>query len=136
MESFDFSGYHLLVVEDNPHNFTYIDSLLSKKSVVVYHALNGKEAIELCRDNPQLSMVIMDAMMPEMDGFDATREIKKFRPYLPVVMLTAFVSRTTIREAVAAGCNDYLSKPIGKIELLAMLEKWLLISDKDKQAKE
>jgi two-component system cell cycle response regulator DivK len=125
----DFSGCHLLVVEDVFQNFSYVEAVASKSGIKVYHAKNGIEAIRICRETPELNMILMDAMMPEMDGFTATREIKLFRPDIPVVMLTAFVNHNSISQAVAAGCNDYLSKPLGKTELIATLRKWLFVKN-------
>jgi CheY-like chemotaxis protein len=70
---------------------------------------------------------MMDGMMSQMTGYDATREIRKFRPDVPIIMLTAYVSQASIRDAVMSGCNDYMAKPIGPEELLTMLQKWLVL---------
>jgi CheY-like chemotaxis protein len=72
-------------------------------------------------------MIIMDGMMPLKTGYDATREIRNFRPELPIILLTAHVSQGSIRDAVLSGCNDYLAKPIGPKELLTVLKKWLVV---------
>ncbi len=125
------TGYHLLIAEDNPHNFQYLKAVAEKNGIQVYHAENGKEAVKMCRELPELNIILMDAMMPELDGFDATREIKSFRPDIPIVMLTAFFNQDSVRKAVSAGCNDYLTKPIGKIELLAAFQKWLIVNRDD-----
>jgi CheY-like chemotaxis protein len=124
--STDFSGHKLLIVEDNLQNFQFLNFSANKNNIEVVHAINGLEAVKACREHPDFSLILMDAMMPELDGFDATREIKSFRPDLPIVMLTAFISQESIRKAVAAGCNDYLSKPIGLNELTATFKKWLI----------
>lgn len=80
----------------------------------------------MVRENPAIELILMDGMMPEMTGYEAAVEIKKMRSDLPIVILTAFVDHSSIREAVMSGCNDYLAKPIGVEELKAALSKWLV----------
>ena len=127
MENLDYSGYTILIAEDNDSNFEYLRQTFKPTGLTILHAPNGKDAIDCCQAHPEIRLILMDGMMPVMTGYDATREIRKFRPELPVVVLTAYVSQTSIREAVASGCTDYLAKPIGKEELLAVLKKWLVI---------
>ena len=127
METMNYTGYTILIAEDNESKFEYLRQTLKPTGLTILHASNGKDAIDHCLAHPEIKLVLMDGMMPVMTGYDATREIRKFNPELPVVVLTAYVSQTSIRDAVASGCTDYLAKPIGKEELLSVLKKWLVI---------
>lgn len=126
MNNTDFSGHKVLVVEDNKQNYRLIEYFARKRNVEVLWAENGLEAIELFKRHTNISLVMMDAMMPNMDGFEATRQIKAIRPEVPIVMITGFVCQESLRMAVAAGCNDYLSKPVGTRQLMATFTKWLI----------
>jgi CheY-like chemotaxis protein len=125
MKKPDFSAFRLLVAEDNLENFIVINSILQATGITIIHANNGAQAVALCKQHT-FDLVLMDAKMPELDGFDATREIKKITPGLTVIMLTAYASQLSIKDAVAAGCNDYLAKPIDVDILFAALNKWLI----------
>ena len=125
MKKPDFSSIKLLVAEDDFDNFILIKSLLLPTRITLIHAPNGAEAVAQCLQHT-FDLVIMDAKMPELDGFNATREIKKITPDVPVIMLTAFASHLSLKDAVDAGCNDYLAKPIDFDILYATLTKWLI----------
>ncbi|MCF8304700.1 MAG: response regulator [Bacteroidales bacterium] len=120
----DFSTYRLLIAEDNKENFLFYKSSLKPTGIQIIHAENGQRAVKQFKDH-EIDLVIMDAMMPVMDGFKATEAIKKMKPEIPVIILTAYVNQETIREAVASGSNDYLSKPITPDVLYVALQKWL-----------
>ena len=125
MDTPDFKSHTLLIAEDNLQNFRFFALALKPTGIVICHAKTGSEAIALCKKH-QPDLVLMDAMMPELSGFDATREIKKRYPAIPVIMLTAYATPASIREAVSAGCNDYLAKPVNKSLLYAYIQKWLI----------
>jgi CheY-like chemotaxis protein len=125
MENFNFKGRTLLIAEDNDDNFDYFYLTCKRTGVSVFRAKNGIEAVALCRDHPEIQMVIMDGMMPGMTGFDATKEIKNFRPELPIIMITAYVNPASMHAAISGGVNDFLAKPIGSDELMIILDKWL-----------
>ena len=127
METTTFDSHTLLVAEDNEDNYEYIRHTLKYTGVKIIRAKDGKEAVACVRENPAIGLILMDGMMPEMTGYEAAAEIKKIRNDLPIVILTAFVDHSSIREAVMSGCNDYLAKPIGVEELQATLKKWLVI---------
>ncbi len=118
-------GLTILIAEDDDYNHQYLVKTFEKHGLNILRATNGKEAVTICRQRDDIRMILMDGMMPEMTGYDAAREIRKFRPDIPIVVLTAYVSTESIREAVLSGCNDYLAKPIGPEELNAILAKWL-----------
>ncbi|MDX1285696.1 MAG: ATP-binding protein, partial [Draconibacterium sp.] len=114
----------ILVAEDDIVNFLYVKELLIKASNInVLHATNGLEAVELVETNDQIDLVLMDIKMPVMDGYEATGKIKNIRPQLPVIAVTAFALPEDEKKAKDAGCDDYLSKPIEKADLIHLLEK-------------
>ncbi|NCC72354.1 MAG: PAS domain-containing sensor histidine kinase [Sphingobacteriia bacterium] len=114
----------LLIAEDDFTSFKYFDVAFSKLPVKLLHAPNGKEAVKMCQQNPDINCVLMDLKMPEMDGFEATRQIKKLRSDLPVIAQTAFALSGDEYRAREAGCDDYLPKPISKKSLLEKLRQF------------
>jgi len=109
---FDFSGRKVLVVEDNPISFKLMLAVLSQVNVEVVHALNGRDAIDLCKTDQLFDLVLMDMQMPEVNGLEATRVIKEMHPDLPVIATTA---NTFFEDEVAckeAGCDAFLTKPL------------------------
>ena len=125
MDTPDFSDFTILIAEDDLSNFKYLESSLRKTNINILHAHSGEEAVTLFGQNPNVNLVVMDAMMPEMNGFDATEKIKALQPAVPVIILTAYVNQDSIRQAVASGCNDYLAKPIDRDVLISAICKWL-----------
>ncbi|MBN1989350.1 MAG: response regulator [Bacteroidales bacterium] len=115
----------ILVAEDDGSNFILLNEFLSHSGVAIIRALNGAEAVALCKANPQISLVLMDIKMPVMDGYDATTRIKEFRPNLPIVALTAYSTEVDKNRALACGCADFISKPIRKELLLAKINEYL-----------
>ncbi|MEI7492754.1 MAG: PAS domain S-box protein [Bacteroidota bacterium] len=113
----------ILVAENDAANFQLIEVMLRGSGVRVIAACNGKEAVDICRDNDQISLVLMDMKMPVLDGFEATRQIKSFRQNLPVIAVTAFALSGDEKRAIEAGCNDYLAKPFVKPVLLNKLKR-------------
>ncbi len=123
MQAKDLSEYTILIAEDDPTSLKFFNASLAQSGIQILNAENGREAIEKF-NNHKIDVVIMDAMMPVMNGFDATAEIKQKFPSVPVLILTAYVGPDSIRKAVSSGCNDYLAKPIEKEVLIAAVEKW------------
>ena len=89
---------------------------------------NGIDAIEICKNNPEIDLVIMDIKMPLLDGYEATRQIKLIRPDLPIIAYTAFAQTSDREKALEAGCVDYISKPAKSEDLLDIIKKHLHIS--------
>lgn len=79
----------------------------------------------MCRQHPDIDLVLMDIKMPVMDGYEATRQIKKFRPGLPIIAQTAYALEGDLEISIAAGCDDYISKPLNKVILINCLNKFL-----------
>ncbi|MDT8394014.1 MAG: PAS domain S-box protein [Bacteroidales bacterium] len=115
----------ILVAEDDDLNFRYIESVLKLENYNYLHAKNGSEAVDYCKKNPEISLVLMDIKMPFMNGFDASRQIRDFRPKLPIIATTAYAQTGDEHRILAAGCTDYLAKPIKKDDLLAAINKYI-----------
>ncbi len=114
----------ILIVEDIQINFMLLNNTLMRMSYPTLHAPNGAIAVDMCRQNPKITFVFMDISMPVMNGFEATREIKKSRPELPIVAVTAYTEDNTRDDAIAAGCDDYITKPVTGVTILDMLQKF------------
>jgi PAS domain S-box-containing protein len=115
----------ILVAEDEENNFELARVILSIQDVALLHAWNGQEAVDLCRDHPEIDLVLMDIKMPGMNGYDATRIIREIRPALPVIAMTAYALPGDREKALQAGCNDYLAKPVSLKEFMTMVKKHL-----------
>ena len=113
----------ILVAEDEDSNYELVRIVLSKRYRLM-RAVNGIEAVTLCEDeHPDL--ILMDIRMPGMNGLDATRIIKEVNHDVPVVALSAYAFDENIREAKAAGCDDFMAKPFRVEDLLDMVEKYV-----------
>jgi CheY-like chemotaxis protein len=88
--------------------------------------MNGVEAIEICRDNPYLDLVLMDIRMPKMDGNEATRQIRQFNKEVIIIAQTAYAFAGDSEKAIEAGCNDYISKPINMTLLFELIKKHIV----------
>jgi signal transduction histidine kinase/CheY-like chemotaxis protein len=119
----------ILIAEDEEINFRFLHILLAKMNseLVLIRACNGQQAIESCRTNPGIGLVLMDIKMPDMDGYEATKRIKEFRPGLPIIAQSAYSSNTDRLNALAAGFDDYITKPIDKAALYSLIEKYLSV---------
>lgn len=114
----------ILIAEDEEYNYQLIAEILSDKNVALLYARNGFEAVELCKRNPKIDIVLMDIKMPEMDGLTAMQIIKGLRPDLPVIAQTAYVLTDEKDQLLTCGFTDYITKPIRKEELLAKINKY------------
>jgi len=114
----------ILIAEDEESNIFYLETLLRKANITIFTAVNGKKAVDQCREHPEISLVLMDIKMPVMNGFEATREIKSFRKDILVIAVTAFAMKGDEKKAMEAGCDDYLAKPVDKDSLMNMLAKY------------
>lgn len=118
----------ILIAEDDESNFFVLEIVIKKTmGARVIRAVNGVEAVEYCRNNPAITLVLMDIKMPEIDGLEATGIIKKFRPNLPIIAITAYAMTGDEHKAMSAGCDDYLAKPISMKALVAKLEAFGLV---------
>ncbi|MFC2102081.1 response regulator [Bacteroidota bacterium] len=120
-----FENISILIAEDEPDNATYLQMILERLGIELYFAETGEEAVNVCKRHPELSLILMDVKMPVMDGLEATRVIRKFRPDLPIVATTAFAMGSDKERCLAAGCSDYLTKPLRKEILLKTIKKYV-----------
>jgi CheY-like chemotaxis protein len=114
----------ILIVEDDLVTYEYFSIILRNTGVRILHAQNGVQAIDLCREDPHPDLVLMDIQLPVMDGYTATRKIKGLNSDIPVVAQTAYAMAEDKLKSREAGCDDYLSKPILKEDLMKILEKY------------
>jgi len=115
----------LLIAEDDENSAKFIEIKIRKYCQKILLASNGTDAVETCRNNPDLNLILMDIKMPEMDGYEATRQIRQFNPNVVIIAQTAFAMKCDREIAIAAGCNDYISKPINTELLMGLMEKYL-----------
>jgi len=115
----------ILIAEDDETSDLLITSMVNKISHEVLHTKTGIETVEICRNNPDLDLVLMDIRMPGMGGYEATRQIRQFNTEVIIIAQTAYGLSGDRKKAIDAGCNDYLSKPIDKDELLALIRKYI-----------
>ncbi len=115
----------ILLAEDEEVNSLFIQTILGSTGITILKARNGLEAVEVCKQNNNISLVLMDIKMPEMDGLTATRIIKKYRKNLPVIATTAFTLDNNRKKCLEAGSNDYLPKPIKKDHLITMISRYI-----------
>ncbi len=115
----------ILVVEDEEFNRIYFEELLNQMHCKVLVANNGLEAIDICQKNDKIDLVLMDIKMPLMDGYEATKEIKKIRPNLPIIAQTAFALLGDKNKSLENGCDDYIAKPVKKDALIQLIRKYL-----------
>jgi signal transduction histidine kinase len=113
----------ILVAEDDEINWLYIKEIFRGTGADVLRAVNGKEAVDECRNNNRISIVLIDIKMPVMNGYEAIKKIREFRPDLPIIAQTAFALSNEMLKAFNAGSNDYISKPFKKEQLLAVVAK-------------
>jgi CheY-like chemotaxis protein len=120
-------GRKVLVVDDDARNIFALTTVLENHDMDVISATNGRQAIELIQTTDDLSVVLMDIMMPEMDGYETMREIRKqpeFRT-LPILALTAKAMKGDREKCLEAGASDYIAKPVNTEQLLSLLRVWL-----------
>ncbi|MFC0878513.1 ATP-binding protein [Saccharicrinis sp. FJH2] len=120
-----FNGEHILIAEDDFISFSYLSEILSNYNLKVSRAESGEEAIKLILNDPTINLVLMDILMPVMDGLTATRLIREKQINIPVIAQTAYAFESDRERSIGAGCNEYLSKPIKEPVLIDVLHKFL-----------
>jgi CheY-like chemotaxis protein len=121
------AGKRVLVVDDDVRNIFALSSVLERRRMNVLTASTGREAIDILDSTPDLAIVLMDIMMPEMDGYETIQAIRanpKFRR-LPIIALTAKAMKGDREKCLEAGASEYLAKPVNTEQLLSALRMWL-----------
>ncbi|WP_375748804.1 response regulator [Vibrio sp. HN007] len=118
---------NILLVDDDMRNVFALSSILEDKGMNIVIARDGQESLDKLNENPDIDLVLMDIMMPKMDGYEAMQEIRKQKKYesLPVIALTAKAMKGDRSKCIEAGASDYLAKPVDTDKLLSMLRVWL-----------
>jgi CheY-like chemotaxis protein/signal transduction histidine kinase len=123
----DLVGRTVLLVDDDPRNIFALSSALERRGMNVLTATTGAEAIQIIEETPSLAIVLMDIMMPEMDGYQTIERIRSEKAYrrLPIIALTAKAMKGDREKCLQAGASDYLAKPVNTEQLLSALRMWL-----------
>ncbi|MDP4187281.1 MAG: response regulator [Bacteroidota bacterium] len=116
----------ILIAEDYEVNYLYIKAVLEDTGAQILWAKDGAEAVEMCSNNNKIDLVLMDIQMPRLNGYEATRQIKKFRNNLPIIAQTAYAMEYDREKSLNAGCDDYISKPIRIDTLLEAINNQLI----------
>ena len=121
------AGKKVLIVDDDIRNIFALTSVFENHQMQVSYAENGKDGVAILEGNPDFDAIIMDVMMPEMDGYDAMREIRKNQKFykLPIIALTAKAMKGDREKCIDAGASDYVVKPIDTDQLISLLRVWL-----------
>jgi CheY-like chemotaxis protein len=121
------AGKRVLLVDDDIRNIFAMTSMLERQNMQVFSAETGKEAIEKLENTDGIDIVLMDLMMPEMDGYDTMREIRKKERFrsLPIIAVTAKAMKGDREKTLQAGAWDYLAKPVDTDQMLSVLRSWL-----------
>jgi HAMP domain-containing protein/CheY-like chemotaxis protein len=121
------AGRKVLIVDDDLRNIFALSSLLERQQMQVSFAENGRDGIEVLEKDPGIEIVLMDIMMPEMDGYDTMRAIRRIPKFksLPIITLTAKAMKGDRDKCIAAGASDYITKPVDVAQLLSLMRVWL-----------
>ena len=121
------AGRKALIVDDDIRNIFALTSVLEQHDMEVDYAENGKDGIRKLQEVPETDVVLMDVMMPEMDGYEAMQEIRKLAQFksLPIIALTAKAMKGDREKCIEAGASDYITKPVDADQLVSLLRVWL-----------
>lgn len=120
----DWGTKTVLLVEDDAVSAELMQELLSETNVQLLHVDNGSEALKQIKSKPTIDLVLMDIRLPDISGLDVTKQVKAFRSSLPIIAQTAFAMEEERRRFLEAGCDDYLSKPIERDQLIEKISRF------------
>ncbi|MDO9594649.1 MAG: response regulator, partial [Lutibacter sp.] len=112
------------IAEDDESSETLLSLILEEFNPELLIARNGIEAVEICRNNPDLDLILMDIQMPEMSGYEATQQIRQFNKDVVIIAQTAYGHSSDREKAMNIGCNDYIAKPIKIDALITLIQKY------------
>ena len=123
----ELSGRKVLVVDDDIRNIFALTSSLEQQDMIVFNAENGLDGVETLKNNPDIDIIFMDLMMPELDGYDTIRVIRGLEPFrdVPIIGVTAKAMRGDREKCIEAGASDYIAKPVNVKQLLSVMRVWL-----------
>jgi CheY-like chemotaxis protein len=123
---YNWQDYTVLITEDDEISYKYIELVLSRKTNInIIWAVNGRQAVEYSQLYEHIDIVLMDIQLPEIDGYEAARQIKTFRPNLPIIMQSANAYNDEWEKCLASGCDAYVSKPIDLYALFSKIDNLL-----------
>ncbi|MGZ2371435.1 response regulator [Ancylomarina sp. YFZ004] len=114
----------VLIVEDDKISMSFIELLLEPISSQIILAKNGKEAVSLYSENQDVDLILMDIKMPEIDGYEATRQIRRMNKDVIIIAQTAYSLMGDRDKSIESGCNDYITKPIFRDKLMTLISKY------------
>jgi PAS domain S-box-containing protein len=124
---YSWEGKKFLIAEDDKFSYKFLEGFLKQTKAEVLRAADGREAVEICRNNSDIDLILMDIQMPEMNGLTATEEIKRFNSKVPIIAQTANAISEERQRCMQAGCDDFITKPVNITELYAKIDKWLSV---------
>jgi CheY-like chemotaxis protein len=117
----------ILIAEDEKYNFTLLKYIFEKEGQEIIWARNGEEALNLVMEEGAFDLILMDIKMPVMDGFETTRRIRSSGSKIPVIAVTAYAMHDDREKCFEAGCNDVITKPLHREDILNMVRKWITL---------
>jgi hypothetical protein len=120
----NFENIKILIVDDDQNSETLLSLIVEEFSSEIFIARNGFEAVEICRNNPDLDLILMDIQMPEMNGYEATQQIRQFNKDVVIIAQTAYGLSSDREKAMNTGCNDYIAKPLKFDALMVLIQKY------------
>ncbi len=121
LDDIKFSGENILIAEDDPVSYEYLNELLSEYNLKLSRTKTGRETVEKALSDDSIKLVLMDIEMPELNGWEATTQIKKYKPTLPIIAQTAYATTDDREKSLRVGCDAYISKPIKHDELIRLI---------------
>ena len=122
-----FKDKNILLVDDDVRNIFAISKILEDREANVFSAVNGAKALELIKQKPNIDLILMDIMMPVMDGYETIKRLREQEQFahLPIIALTAKAMKDDRKKCIDAGANDYISKPLDVSKLVSLMRVWL-----------
>jgi hypothetical protein len=114
----------ILIVEDDETSAVFLATILASLSSEILQAKSGREAVNICLNDAGIDLIMMDIKMTGMNGYETTRQIRKFNSEVIILAQTAFALTGDKEKALEAGCNDYIEKPINRVQLIGLVNKY------------
>lgn len=125
ISDFDWHQYTILIADDDEMNYILLSFMLEETRVQILHAENGSEAVDMCKSDKKIDLILMDVKMPVMDGIDATKAIKSFLPQLPIIIQSAHILDEVKQSCLLAGCDDFFTKPFDEDKFYNVIDYFL-----------
>jgi CheY-like chemotaxis protein len=120
-----YKGKKVLIVEDIPSNYQLLEAFLLTTGIEIIHEIDGENAFKAYKNNPDIDLVLMDIRLHDISGLLVTKMIRELSPEIPIIAQTAYALDSDRYQCLAAGCNDYIAKPIRRNQLFRIVHKYL-----------